>query len=901
MQRGNPSLASNNPNRYTPPALRAPTGHPTVLGAPHDPAIISSQLARPETLQQKQRQQPGPSEQPPVVAKPSEDVNGKPKDRLALPQQIPTVRTVLAPPSGPVKQEQIEKEVSQTFKNFVNSEKERVKKRKQDMAIRDRESKLKELKKFAENFTLKSVVPEDLVPILAKDKAKQQEIKEKALQNLAKPAGGSTPMPSVPSTNAHTVTAGLQAKFGQKQLPKDSFAAKNPDKFARDTQALLSSLPPKLRNTTTQNTLSANLQRFQSDKNFMAKPPQVIPERSFPPTGPAASTAPPTSGSNTSAGPTRFNVKAKPFEFKPNANAMAFVPNFNGPSSNASPSPTMPAHVHGASRVASPSPFFGGKKLKPLSERPSVKRHFNPFMRMKSTASTQVESPTKKKVKGPGNDWVIPPWHTTPVWLTPEEEGKKEKGNLEKKSYGELFGQPSAIAPNMNSPQPPHMMPPQPHHQQLPAHMPPMNQPHHMPHQPPHGHMQPHLGLPQHYEQDHMRSNPSSVMPSPSMHPANTVPPYAQQSPVPHPSQPAMYQGGQGAVAPAYGVAVAPQFGYYGGGFRGGAGAPHMMVPGAPQPVPFPGGQMGGQYMHPQMYGSPQQPHNYMNNGPPPPAPQGYHSPRAAPMMMHQGSSQGTPGQTHMVPYGMQPGQGGPMYVPQGQQQQQQSELFLQGQPWLPQRPQSTVPVSSAVTSPHLRHKQMVTQQPPGGSPLLTPELAAFASSPPLAPVHGFTSHPLQRSQTSNAAQGAGGEGGSSRGGGRGSKGGRNYAGGGNGRMPGGGRGGNMQMGQMPASPQHMHASLMDPGSNNPMIVGMMRGQPLPHQGGPPPQFYHGPPQGHFPPGAGRGYNGPGGPQSHPGGPQGPPPQMQPPQQQPPPQQPQQQQANTDGGEDGGK
>merc|ERR1711977_639911 len=43
-----PPLTSSNNNRYTPPARRAPTGSSTVSGAPVDPAIISSQLARPD-------------------------------------------------------------------------------------------------------------------------------------------------------------------------------------------------------------------------------------------------------------------------------------------------------------------------------------------------------------------------------------------------------------------------------------------------------------------------------------------------------------------------------------------------------------------------------------------------------------------------------------------------------------------------------------------------------------------------------------------------------------------------------------------------------------------------------------------------------------------------------------
>jgi hypothetical protein len=347
------------------------------------------------------------------------------------------------------------------------------------------------------------------------------------------------------------------------------------------------------------------------------------------------------------------------------------------------------------------------------------------------------------------------------------------------------------------------------------------------------------LGIPPpHYEQDqHLRQIPPSVMPSPSLHNA-TIAPY-QQSPVPHHSQIGpMYtthpQGGVGQYVPS--GPGGPQFvqGFYGGGFRSSAGNGQMMVQG-PHPIPYPA---GAQFMpHPQIY-SPQQLHAYPHNGappPPPPSSQGYPSPgRGAPMMIHQGSSQGTPAGPQMVPYAIQPGQGGPIYAGQGQQQ---SELFLQGQNWLPQRPQSTVslppaPSSSAakfgisraaspiaVPSPRVRNSHL-PPQPSAASPLLMSSLAAFSPTPS-ASGPGLSSHPLQRSQTGNTPMHAGG-------GGRGGKYGNN-----------GGGGGGM-------APMMIPAGFVINTYSNDGPVGMMRGQPPPpHQGGPPPQYYHAP-QGHY-------------------------------------------------------
>ena len=53
-----------------PPARRPPSGQPTVTGAPVDPAIISSQLARPDTSpQQKQEETPKQNVSTPSTAK----------------------------------------------------------------------------------------------------------------------------------------------------------------------------------------------------------------------------------------------------------------------------------------------------------------------------------------------------------------------------------------------------------------------------------------------------------------------------------------------------------------------------------------------------------------------------------------------------------------------------------------------------------------------------------------------------------------------------------------------------------------------------------------------------------------------------------------------------------------
>ncbi|CAZ86354.1 unnamed protein product [Tuber melanosporum] len=660
-------------NRYTPPALRAPTALPTVPGAPHDPAIISSQLLRPETLQQKQHQQQQPPQAPrpppPQITlnqqppnKGSEDVSAKPKEKTLLPETIvPKRGHPVPPPVDPAihsSDAPLPQEVTENFKRFVNSEKERYKKKKADLVQRDRASKLEELKKFSQNFVLKTEVPQDLVPILAKDKSKQAEIVEKAKQNVAK-------------TTSTPPTAAAQLSQTSRVPPPNSFAAKNPEEFQLTRQQLLQGFPPTQSRLprgqqVQQPPLSTRLRQIAVDRHaghqVSVRSPVPIPEHPHSvPTGPAAANIPtaPKSTSPSSAAHLR-NLSAKAPEFKPNPTATSFTPTLGGPSTNTTPSPTTSAHAH-SSRAASPSVFFGDKKVKTSQEKPLIADQFNPFKRMK-IAAPATPTPTDgpgKKIRGNSNDYIERAFVTTPTWPTTEQ-------NKDKK-WEQMFAKPEfSIASSIHSPQPPHVMP-QPHHQQIPSHIPHINPPPHIAHQP-HPHMSQHMGIvPPHYEpEQHLRQIPPSVMPSPSLHSA-TVAPY-QQSPVTHHSQIGpMYPSHQQAQYAVPSGPGGPAYGYYSSGFRGAAGAGPMMVQGH-QPIPYPAGQF---IHHPHMY-SPQQPHAYLQGAPPPPPPssQGYPSPgRGAPIMMHQGSQQGTPAGPQMMQYTLQPGQTAPMYAGQGQQQ----------------------------------------------------------------------------------------------------------------------------------------------------------------------------------------------------------------------------------------
>lgn len=78
--------------------------------------------------------------------------------------------------SSALKAPKIETELMGTFKQFVSGERKRLQAKKQALFKKEKYVKLQELLKFSQDFKLNTPVPSDLVPILAKDKAKRDEI-----------------------------------------------------------------------------------------------------------------------------------------------------------------------------------------------------------------------------------------------------------------------------------------------------------------------------------------------------------------------------------------------------------------------------------------------------------------------------------------------------------------------------------------------------------------------------------------------------------------------------------------------------------------------------------------------------------------------------------------------------
>ncbi|GJD02113.1 LsmAD domain-containing protein [Colletotrichum higginsianum] len=257
----------NRENKYTPPAKRAPSANTTVVGAPIDPAIISSQLRAPPKKQttvkpedakllsqlvnkgtsaqsteaikaadptastksspkQEPTKQPEvkPSETKPATAKTS-DAKAADSSAAASRPSAATSRTISpqVKEGAPSAALTVERDVLNSFKTFASQQRQNAEKVRSSKAKADKEVKLTELKKFADTFKLSTPVPTDLISIIAKDPDRQKEIQAKALQNAEEVArtkttptikgkdtppkeGTSKPPPDAPATQAPAET-----------------------------------------------------------------------------------------------------------------------------------------------------------------------------------------------------------------------------------------------------------------------------------------------------------------------------------------------------------------------------------------------------------------------------------------------------------------------------------------------------------------------------------------------------------------------------------------------------------------------------------------------------------------------------------------------------------------------
>lgn len=653
-------LQTGQPNKYTPPNRRQPVQQPTTASpAPADPAIISAQLANPNAAASKVSIPPKPTIAPDMAI--DKQRTGSTPSQPASSDQKPSIlASVTAPVKRPAGAENatsnVETEVLDHFRQFANNEKLRMQERRRNQASHDRTVKLNELMKFSQTFKLGTPVPKDLVPILAKDPNKQEEIIERAQRQADEKAASKTSTQTTPvveqKPNAARTTpprheAGMaavppSAPADRQTHPRPRQAYPQGPHFGGNGRGHPQSFQGGRGNLSTR--LADN---FRQQKNALGVVPTPLPihEARIPPSGPSADNHAKSQSQTPTS--TKFNVRA--MEFKPNPAASTFTPGGAG-STGATASPQLSNRGRSVSRTSTPSAFFGAKKLLSAAERPSLKDQCSPIERMKKEAA-------EHKDKDYGfNGGIPPPYRTAPTWdVVP--------GN-EEKTFRDMFkSSPPTISPQSRSASNSQIS----HSSQLPFHAQQNNPNLHSGGGPIHGPPHPHQQHPNsHFEDPHrmqLSASTSHMFPSPRLQHAYPSPmaPHAQLAfgqPVPQfyvnqgVSQPnhmrQQYPGGPQFVNPQNGMA-APMM------VQQPSSGPYMGVPQG----------MNGHYNPQMQMYSPNPNYAYpQHNGPPPQPHSGYPSPsRGAPMMMHQGSQPGQPPQPVMF---MNPGQQGqPVYAPQ--------------------------------------------------------------------------------------------------------------------------------------------------------------------------------------------------------------------------------------------
>lgn len=684
-----PLSSTSRPDKYTPPARRAPSGKATVSGAPVDPAIISSQLARPAAEKPtvspvKPEQQPKvtkPEQQPkvtkPEVATPPTTAESSfaatPQPKITPENTSTTVSRTASPHTKvigtPNATATVERDVVTAFKGFAAQQRTQADKLRMSKARADKEVKLQELKAFASSFKLNSPLPNDLVAIIAKDPAKQRAIQENARRQAEevqqeKALKASASQATSPGTTSDSrsaqrpgATAGAVSTSGgpNRQTPgRTPNAPQGPyhNQSFRGDRSMRPQVPNTQQAIPTPS-LSSRLRNIEQSKNGLI-PPSATHEARTPPTGPAGAVDPSISR-RTSATVPLGKLNPTSHEFRPSPFAATFNP--NGKTSSAS-SPR-------SSSAAAPQgvPSASGSFLRRKPGQPSKNKSEEPTLDIIERLA--LEKPPQ------GRDWtqnggIKPAYDTLPTWRQiKDDEPPNSTMHL---TYAKLFENARFSAQPMSPPQPSPAHPQVPHQHQLPFHL--QQGAHNMsqrpsPRQPP-LHMQNNQPIPQnppfHGNDDHrmMPSHSAQSFASPRLQQVNV----AYPSPMGQPAQLAFQQPGMQYPMGPGGAPQMAQFRSYSGGHQFMPQQPTHM--GAPVMIQGPAGSFMGtpNLMAPGppiMY----QPHFVPQaNGPPAPmaGSNGYPSPgRAAPMMMPGGSQQG------QQVYGMSPGMqyGQPIYAQQ--------------------------------------------------------------------------------------------------------------------------------------------------------------------------------------------------------------------------------------------
>ncbi|OCH94368.1 hypothetical protein OBBRIDRAFT_722811 [Obba rivulosa] len=257
------------------------------------------------------------------------------------------------------------------FRDFVSNEKDRLLKKKQQIMKSEMDKRMADLVKFSKSFKLNKPIPDDLVPILAKDEEKQRQIKEKSTRDAesvqARSIGVSATVTTSAAISQHPTPPGTsKPEASPAPAPQPGVGAK--------------SIPPSKSGDAKASRISMVIQPIPPFKGKRQSTPAGSIAPPAGPTGPANGQQRPTNtaaNNNTPLSPTsanRLNVNASSFRPTVKAFSPSGSPNPNGVSSSSSPK----TKATEPQVQSPPNPFFGTRVVK-KGPPVHIKDDFNPF------------------------------------------------------------------------------------------------------------------------------------------------------------------------------------------------------------------------------------------------------------------------------------------------------------------------------------------------------------------------------------------------------------------------------------------------------------------------------------------------------------------------------------------
>ncbi|KAG2017742.1 hypothetical protein CC2G_007227 [Coprinopsis cinerea AmutBmut pab1-1] len=356
-------------NAYIPPARRAQVQQTAAAPGPPGPAPAQAPAKAPEI---------------PKVSVNGPDGNAVAPAKAASPAPgNATTNNANKPPADPLP----------AFRDFVTNEKQRLNQKRQALVKNEMDKRMAELVKFSQSFKLNKPIPDDLVPILAKDEEKQKAIREKANRDAAS-AQARAIGASTPTTASRGVLAGnkINAKPAVvpsvKPLPGNLSQTTSSSAVPKAAGTTASSSSPAVKSSeatpTTTKKISMVIQPippFKGPKKATAATPSTNGATNKPTTpgqNRLRSNSPGSTPLSPATAANRLNVNAPSFRVKGSVS-----PSLSSASASASPKPKS------ESAPATPNPFFGNRPIK-KNIPVNVKDDFNPFKHNKVADASQV-------------------------------------------------------------------------------------------------------------------------------------------------------------------------------------------------------------------------------------------------------------------------------------------------------------------------------------------------------------------------------------------------------------------------------------------------------------------------------------------------------------------------------